>query len=78
MQNKRKARFKAVNWVAHARWVVDGNTWTSSGVTSGADMGYAFLKHLIGDEVANKIRGIVEMTEHKQDDDEFAAMYGLE
>lgn len=24
-----------ITWVAKARWVVDGNVWTSSGVTAG-------------------------------------------
>lgn len=27
---------KSIQWVPRARWVVDGNIWTSSGVTAGA------------------------------------------
>lgn len=35
----------AVIWVPSARWVVDGNIWTSSGVAAGMDMVCAFLEH---------------------------------
>ena len=66
-----------VNWVPKARWVVEGRIWTSSGVTAGGDMGFAFLQHLVGDEIANFIRGIVEVSIRSQDDDEFAEFYGL-
>jgi putative intracellular protease/amidase len=31
---------KNVNWVPTARWVVDGNIWTSSGVSAGEFFGY--------------------------------------
>ena len=40
-------------------------------------MGYAFMQHLVGHEVAEKVRGIVELSAHTQDDDEFAEFYGL-
>ena len=26
---------KSINWVPRARWVVDGNIWSSSGITAG-------------------------------------------
>ncbi|KAG8740567.1 hypothetical protein FRC10_004143 [Ceratobasidium sp. 414] len=68
---------KAVKWVAKARWVVDGNVWTSSGVTAGADMGYAFMKHVTGDEFATKVKNIVELHASGPDDDEFAEIFGL-
>ncbi|EIN06460.1 class I glutamine amidotransferase-like protein [Punctularia strigosozonata HHB-11173 SS5] len=64
-------------WVPKARWVVDGNVWTSSGVTAGADMANAFLQHLIGDEYAEKIRGVVELSAKTADDDPWAAYYDL-
>jgi transcriptional regulator GlxA family with amidase domain len=72
-----QADYPNVNWVPKARWVVDGHIWTSSGVTAGSDMAYAFLEHLVGHEVANAIRGVVEVSVRKQDDDEFAEFYGL-
>lgn len=33
-----------VNWVAKARWVRDGNIWTSSGVTAGIDATLAWVE----------------------------------
>ncbi|THH02073.1 hypothetical protein EW026_g731 [Hermanssonia centrifuga] len=66
-----------IEWVPKARWVVDGRFWTSSGVTAGADMAYAFLVQLVGQDLANFVRGIVELSIHKEDDDEFAEFYGL-
>lgn len=40
-------------------------------------MGYAFLQHLIGEEDATAIRGIVELGVREEGDDEFAEFYGL-
>ena len=40
-------------------------------------MGYAFMEHLVGFEVANVARGVVELGKHEQDDDEFAEFYKL-
>ncbi|KAF8958283.1 transcriptional regulator [Flammula alnicola] len=68
---------KDITWVAKARWVVDGNVWTSSGVSAGSDMAIAFVAHLAGDKVARLIRGQVEVFEHGQDDDPFAEFHGL-
>ncbi len=33
----------AVNWVRKARWITDGNVWTSSGVSAGMDMALAII-----------------------------------
>ncbi|KAH8927761.1 class I glutamine amidotransferase-like protein [Atractiella rhizophila] len=33
-----------IEWVPKARWVVDGNIWTSSGVTAGMDMIHALYQ----------------------------------
>ncbi|KAF5128556.1 Isonitrile hydratase [Metarhizium anisopliae] len=41
-----------VNWIRHARWVNDGNIWTSSGVSAGIDMMYAYVTELYGENVA--------------------------
>ena len=40
-------------------------------------MAHAFLKHLVGQEIATAIRGIVEVSAREQDDDEFAEFYHL-
>ncbi|KAF5338031.1 hypothetical protein D9758_014264 [Tetrapyrgos nigripes] len=37
-----------VKWVSHARWVVDGNIWTSSGVAAGIDATLAFIEEVFG------------------------------
>ncbi|KAM5354638.1 hypothetical protein ACJ41O_001285 [Fusarium nematophilum] len=42
-----------VKWVKEARWVVDGNIWTSSGITAGIDMTYAFIAEQYGQEMAD-------------------------
>lgn len=43
----------------------------------GIDMAHAFLKHLVGDETTNVIRGIVEVGVRDADDDEFAEFHNL-
>ncbi|KAL5485107.1 hypothetical protein ACEPAI_7749 [Sanghuangporus weigelae] len=73
----KEATSKQIEWVAKARWVVDGKIWTSSGVTAGMDMANAFLAHLVGEDVVQIIRGIIELSGRASDDDEFAAVHGL-
>jgi len=68
---------KSIGWVPRARWVVDGNIWTSSGVSAGADMAIAFLEALAGKEFAEFNRTGLELGARKQDDDEFAVIHGL-
>ncbi|KAF2201343.1 class I glutamine amidotransferase-like protein, partial [Delitschia confertaspora ATCC 74209] len=48
-----KSTSDKVNWIHQARWVVDGNTWTSSGVSAGIDVTYAFLSEVYGETVAD-------------------------
>ncbi|KAJ6577797.1 class I glutamine amidotransferase-like protein [Mycena capillaripes] len=66
-----------IEWVAKARWVVDGNIWSSSGVTAGMDMANAWLEHIAGKELAAKLRGVIELSARGEGDDEFAEMFGL-
>ncbi|KAJ7756092.1 class I glutamine amidotransferase-like protein [Mycena maculata] len=68
---------KDIEWVPQARWIVDGNVWTSSGVAAGSDMALAFAEHLGGAKVARHIRGIIEIPEVTDKDDPFAALHGL-
>lgn len=67
-----------VEWTSPARWVVDGNVWTSSGVTSGIDLIFAFIESVYGEEYAHRLQGV---TEHKRTldpcDDPFAAWYNI-
>jgi len=50
--NDVKAKHPNVKWVAKARWVVDGNVWTSSGISAGMDLAFAWMAEVWGEEVA--------------------------
>jgi transcriptional regulator GlxA family with amidase domain len=41
-----------VTWVPTARWVEDGNVFSSSGISAGIDVAYAWVGRVYGDEVA--------------------------
>ncbi len=45
---------KSVAWQRRARWVVDGNIYTSSGVSAGMDMALGFAADRCGREVAEE------------------------
>ncbi|ETS81116.1 hypothetical protein PFICI_06118 [Pestalotiopsis fici W106-1] len=66
-----------VNWIAKARWVVDGNLWTSSGVSAGTDMTLAWIEHVYGRNESERIRIMMEWNALNQTDDPFAELYGL-
>ncbi|KAJ7507162.1 class I glutamine amidotransferase-like protein [Mycena galericulata] len=68
---------KDIEWVPQARWVIDGNVWTSSGVAAGSDMALAFVEHLVGPKAASFIRGTIEIPQVTEKDDPFAAVHGL-
>ncbi|MBJ8339152.1 DJ-1/PfpI family protein [Antrihabitans sp. YC3-6] len=55
-----------VTWVPVARWVQDGNRWTSSGIAAGIDMAAALIRFLHGDDVA---RGVADSMEYETHDD---------
>lgn len=40
-------------------------------------MAFSFLVFLVGKELAEVVRGIVELGIHAREDDEFAEFYGL-
>lgn len=62
-----------VEWVKRARWVVDGNIYTSSGVTAGMDMSLGFIADRHGETAAQKVAREIEYTWHKnKDNDPFA------
>lgn len=67
----------SVKWVRKARWVRDGTFYTSSGVSAGMDMAYAFVADLLGEEVARRQANEIEYFRHTEPgDDPFAALYG--
>lgn len=45
----------AVEWQSHARWVVDGKYYSSSGVSAGIDMALGFVRDQYGEEKAKII-----------------------
>ncbi|HNY17124.1 MAG TPA: DJ-1/PfpI family protein [Treponemataceae bacterium] len=66
----------SVKWVRKARWVRDGVFYTSSGVSAGMDMAYAFVSDLLGEEVARRQANEIEYFRHADpNDDPFAALY---
>lgn len=44
-----------VCWVHAARWVADGHTWTSSGISAGMDMALALIAYLYDRETAEDV-----------------------
>ncbi len=49
-----------VLWVKEARWIKDGNIYTSSGVSAGIDMALGFIEDLMGKEKALEISQSIE------------------
>jgi transcriptional regulator GlxA family with amidase domain len=75
---KISARFPAIDWVPKARWVVDGNIYTASGVTAGIDMTLAFIEKVYGADYADQITDRLEYDRHTDStEDSFASKYGL-
>lgn len=66
-----------VTWVAPARYVVDGDVWTSSGVTSTLDLVYVLIKTFWGEDAADTIYGMIEHTPLAESDDPFTAYYNI-
>lgn len=65
-----------VNWIAKARWVVDGKLWTSSGVSAGTDMTLGWIEHLHGRSESERVRIGMEWNALNQTDDPFANEIG--
>ncbi|KAJ6605118.1 class I glutamine amidotransferase-like protein [Mycena sp. CBHHK59/15] len=66
------------NWITHARWVVDGNVWTTSGVSAGIDGILAFIDAIYGADVAlNIANGMEYVRATNSSYDPFADLYGL-
>ncbi|KAF2116934.1 class I glutamine amidotransferase-like protein [Lophiotrema nucula] len=66
-----------VEWVHTARWVHDGKYWTSSGVSAGIDVAYAWLEDVYGKGAADYVAmsGEYRRTTNASDDP-FAAIWG--
>lgn len=67
-----------VEWIPRARWVTDGNIWTSSGVSAGIDVTLAWIGSVFGEEKAKMIADGIEYTRHEDPNcDPFAELHGL-
>jgi transcriptional regulator GlxA family with amidase domain len=65
-----------VRWVKKARWVKDGNIYTSSGVSAGIDMAFGFVADLLGREAARQASAEVEYEWHENSEwDPFSELY---
>jgi transcriptional regulator GlxA family with amidase domain len=54
-----------VHWVSHARWTVDGNIWTSSGISASIDVTLAFIDKVYGSNVAKELAYTMEYERHE-------------
>jgi len=67
-----------VEWVPQARWVEDGNIFTSSGVSAGMDMSLSVISRLCGLDTARQVAVWAEYDWHERADwDPFAEIHGL-
>jgi transcriptional regulator GlxA family with amidase domain len=65
-----------VHWIKKARWVRDGNVYTSSGVSAGIDMALGFVADTLGIAVAEQQSAEIEyLWNRKADIDPFADLY---
>jgi transcriptional regulator GlxA family with amidase domain len=67
-----------VNWVPTARWVVDGNVWTTSGVAAGLDGVFAFVSYAWGEDIAGPLADSIEYERHTNSSwDPFAKIFNV-
>ena len=58
-----------VTWIRDARWIVDGNFRTSSGISAGIDMALSFIEDMVGPDAAD--RATTEMEYIRNQDSNF-------
>ncbi|KAG6808957.1 hypothetical protein H0H92_002244 [Tricholoma furcatifolium] len=67
---------KEVVWVPQARWVVDENVWSSSGISAGIDVMFAWIGEVYGEETAKGLAQRLEYERHTDASwDPFAELY---
>jgi transcriptional regulator GlxA family with amidase domain len=65
------------HWLGRARWVADGNVWTTSGVSAGADGMLAFMEGLMDKKWVTSVVNMMEWRRAESaDDDPFADVEG--
>ncbi len=69
---------KDIKWVKKARWVKDGNIYTSSGVSAGIDMTLGFISDILGEKTAEQQSIEIEYIRNRNpEEDPFSAIYDL-
>ncbi|NCA91727.1 DJ-1/PfpI family protein [bacterium] len=72
------SKFEKVTWIKQARWVVDGTTYTSSGVSAGIDMTLGFIANVLGREKTQELCNRMEYVWNEDSrNDPFAKINGL-
>lgn len=67
-----------VNWIGQARWVVDGNITTGSGISAGIDATYAFVAQNYGEHIAQELADSAEYVRWTDPDhDPFAKRWNV-
>ncbi len=65
-------------WIPQARWVEDGNVWTSSGISAGMDLTLAFIERMYGRATADRVTTYLEYERHEDPSwDPFAVYWNL-
>ena len=59
------ALYPKVGWIKKARWVKEGNIYTSSGVTAGMDMALDFVSDILSYEIAENVSETIEYVRNK-------------
>lgn len=54
--------------MSHARWIVDGNIWSSSGVSAGIDVTLAWVQSVYGYTTAKELADGAEYEWHQDPD----------
>nr|WP_297301099.1 DJ-1/PfpI family protein [uncultured Bifidobacterium sp.] len=55
-----------VDWIKEARWVVDGQFRTSSGISAGIDMALDYVEDTCGPEAADKVSAQMEYIRNRE------------
>lgn len=67
-----------VHWIHEARWIVDGNIVTGSGISAGIDATYAFVSLNYGEKVAQELADSAEYVRWTDGDyDPFAKWWDI-
>ncbi|KAJ6261628.1 1-alkyl-2-acetylglycerophosphocholine esterase [Drechslerella dactyloides] len=68
---------KDVQWKPSARYVHDGNIWTTSGVSAGTDGVIAWIESVWGAKTANDVANDLEWNRSPADGDKFGKIHNL-